>query len=119
MNNVLYSLSDPISCLEQVHLVLKRGGEVRISGPQRRTQLSRLMRRIKVDLEEKDLFGKLRDHYFHVEEINRQLEMMPNFRRWDLKDMQELLLTRARFCELTNATDQAYAGDAMLVCARK
>jgi hypothetical protein len=53
MKNVLYSLSDPISCLEQVHLVLKRGGEVRISGPQRRTQLSRLMRRIKVDLEEK------------------------------------------------------------------
>jgi SAM-dependent methyltransferase/PAS domain-containing protein len=119
MNNVLYSLSDPIPCLEQVHLVLKRGGEVRISGPQRRTQLSRLMRRIKVDLEDKGLFGKFRDHYFHVEEINRQLEMMPNFRRWDLKDMQELLLNRARFSELTYATDQAYAGDAMLVCARK
>jgi hypothetical protein len=119
MNNFLYSLSDPISCLEQVHLVLKRGGEVRISGPQRTTRLSRLMRRIKSDLERKGLFDVYRDHYFHLLEINWRLERLPNFRRWDLKDMQELLLNRAKFSELTYATDQAYAGDAMLVCARK
>jgi ubiquinone/menaquinone biosynthesis C-methylase UbiE len=119
MNNVFYTLDEPIHCMREVNRVLKSGGEVRISGPQQTTQLNRLMLAIEKELKKKGLFDANRKHFQRVIDINRRLEMMENFRRWDLGSIQEFLLQEAGFADITYATDRAYAGDAMLVCARR
>ena len=119
MNNVFYTLDEPIHCMREVNRVLKSGGEVRISGPQQTTNLNRLMHAIEKQLIKKGLFDKNRYHFERVSDINRRLEMMDNFRRWDIGSLQEFLLREAGFGGITYATDRAYAGDAMLVCARR
>jgi ubiquinone/menaquinone biosynthesis C-methylase UbiE len=55
LNNVLYSLEDAAvgACLSEVNRVLKPGGEVRISGPQKSTKLSKVLEQIKKDLIQK------------------------------------------------------------------
>jgi ubiquinone/menaquinone biosynthesis C-methylase UbiE len=119
MNNVLYSLDDPSSCLREVHRVLKPGGEVRISGPQKRTNVDHLFREIKTDLQKKKEFDNVREHYDRMERINKtMLAQMPNFRRWKVDDVQTML-TDAGFSKIAYSTDEAYAGQAMIVCARK
>ena len=119
MNNVFYTLDEPVYCMREVNRVLKCGGEVRISGPQRTTNLDRLMVAIERDLKRKGLFEANRKHFQRVVDINHRLEMMENFRRWDLRSMRECLLEDAEFSEITYATADAYAGDAMLVSARR
>jgi ubiquinone/menaquinone biosynthesis C-methylase UbiE len=119
MNNVFYTLDEPVDCMREVNRVLKPGGEVRISGPQRTTDVDRLLRVIRKELEKKGRFDVNRSHFQRVVDINRQLEMMPNFRRWDVNSIRGILLDDAEFSDITYETQLAYAGDAMLVSARR
>jgi ubiquinone/menaquinone biosynthesis C-methylase UbiE len=119
MNNVFYTLDEPVDCMREVNRVLKIGGEVRISGPQRTTDLGRLMDAIQRDLTKKGLFEANRAHFQRVVEINHRLETMDNFKRWDLRSIKQFLLNDAEFSDITYATSNAYAGDAMLVSARR
>jgi SAM-dependent methyltransferase len=50
LSNVLYSLESPMACLREAYRVLQPGGEIRISGPQKTTNLTKLFRRIRRDL---------------------------------------------------------------------
>ena len=117
LNNVLYSLSDPKSCLAEVRRVLRKGGEIRISGPKRDTDLDLLFDRIKADIVDKRLFDKLKSEYEHVRKINN-LRLKPFLFKWTNEEVEDLLM-QAGFSEVTYSTDCAYAGQAMIVGARK
>ena len=117
LNNVLYSLSEPLACLKEVHRVLQPGGDIRLSGPKKDTDLNVLFDRIRADLEERGLFSKLERHYEHVRMMN-QLRLRPLLHRWTVDDVANILMD-AGFSEITYKTDQAYAGQAMILGARK
>jgi ubiquinone/menaquinone biosynthesis C-methylase UbiE len=117
MNNVLYSVSDPSSCLNEVHRVLRQGGELRISGPKKDTKLDVLFNRINDDLKKSPEFANLRNHYDRVKRIN-ELYLMPKFFRWTVQDVKQML-SEAGFSDIYYSDDKAYAGQAMVVCARK
>lgn len=116
-NNVLYFLDDPAPCLRETLRVLKPGGEVRISGPKKNTSLDRLFRAFRRELKAKSLYDELRRDLEEVEALNQHALSRRLF-RWDVEDVKELLVD-AGFGEITYATDRAYAGQAMIVCARK
>lgn len=65
LNNVLYSLEDAAvgAYLSEVNRVLKPGGEVRISGPQKSTKLSKVLEQIKKDLIRNKRFDQLEKEY--------------------------------------------------------
>lgn len=117
-NNVLYSLDDDavVRCLEGVDRVLKPDGELRISGPRKNTKLSRLFRVIKKDLRSRRKFDEVRENFEHVLEINER-QLGPRF-RWSLSDVTALL-ERAGFHNIVYSTERAYAGQAMVIFARK
>lgn len=117
LNNVLYSLEEPETCLAEVYQALKTGGEIRISGPKKTTDLNVLFSRIREDLERADLFDRLEDEFNHVEAINR-LRLSPYLHRWDLEEMCEMLRA-AGFSKITYTNDNAYAGQALIVGAIK
>ena len=120
MNNVLYSLDDESAtrCLGEAYRVLKPQGEIRISGPQKKTNLKKLFKRIKKDIKDQGRFSKeMEDNYNHVKMINEHY-LSPMLYKWTLKDVQEKV-SNAGFAEITFSTDKAYAGQAMIVCARK
>ncbi|HUT11813.1 MAG TPA: class I SAM-dependent methyltransferase [Thermoguttaceae bacterium] len=117
LNNVTYSLEDPARCLRDTRRVLKPGGEVRISGPQKKSNLKRLFRQIRRDLQSNGKFEELRAHYDRVESINTH-SLAPMLNRWTVDDVAQQLKD-AGFSEITYADDNAYAGQSMIVCAKK
>lgn len=117
LNNVTYSLDDPVDCLRDVCRVLKPGGEIRLSGPQKKTRLDKVLKRIRRDLEKRGRFGELESQYHSLVTINR-LYLEPDLHRWTVDDVQQQLLT-AGFSKVTYKTDRAYAEQSMIVCARK
>lgn len=117
MNNVLYSLNDPSSCLKEVCRVLKKGGEMRVSGPKKQTNLDRLFHQIKSELESKPGFESLREHYDRVERINRQYLSRMLF-KWTVSDVEKMLLD-AGLSKIVYSTEKAYGGQSMIVAARK
>jgi ubiquinone/menaquinone biosynthesis C-methylase UbiE/PAS domain-containing protein len=119
LNNVLYSLDDAAVnlCLSEVYRVLKPGGEVRISGPQKSTKLSKVLDQIKKDLIRNKRFDQFEKEYLRVKQINEySLALM--LLRWTQEEM-ETLLEGARFSSISYSTDDIYAGQSMLVCAQK
>ncbi len=117
MNNVLYTLDNPDACLEEVHRVLQPGGEVRISGPKKNTKLQRLFKTIRSDLNKAGRWADVRDDYDRVEQINKHLLGKSLF-KWDISDV-ETMLQKTGFSTDGYATSKAYAGQAMIVFARK
>ncbi len=119
LNNVLYSLdaSAVSACLSEVKRVLKPGGEVRISGPQKSTKLSKVLDRLKDDLVKRNKFEQLKNEYLKVKQINEQL-LAPLLLKWDRQDM-EGQLKEAGFSAITYSSADVYAKQSMLVCARK
>ena len=117
LNNVLYAVPDADSCLQEVHRVLKPGGEIRLSGPRKDSQVDVLFERIGSDLESAGAFAELEPDFAHVLQIN-ELRLKPLLHRWTTADMKAKLL-KAGFSEIVFATEDAYAGQSMLISARK
>ena len=117
MNNVLYCLDDPKATLREVYRVLKPGQEIRISGPQESTNLDVLLNQIRKDLISHGHFDSVRDDYERVKKINNYL-LAPIFPHWKVQDVQKML-TDVGFSKLGYATENAYAGQAMVVSAMK
>jgi len=117
MNNVLYAVEDVPACLREVQRVLRHGGEVRISGPQKRTRLDRVLAQIKRDLKARGVFDDVSEDYERVKAINER-RLAQWLYRWDIEDMRNML-TEAGFSETFYADDRAYGGESMVVGARK
>jgi ubiquinone/menaquinone biosynthesis C-methylase UbiE len=117
MVNVLYLVNDPLTCLREILRVLKPGGEIRISGPKKDTDIGRLFRRIESDLKSKSRFEALRKDYEFVEQVNTTV-LSPFLYKWNIQDV-EIMLLEIGFSEIIYTTNSAYAGQAMIVCARK
>ena len=116
LNNVLYAVQDADACLAEAFRVLKPGGELRLSGPRKDSKLDVLFGRIEKDLKEAGKFQELEADFRHVLDINRQ-RLSPMLYRWSTDDVKGLL-TAAGF-KITYASDDAYAGQSMLICAAK
>ncbi len=117
MNNTLYTLDDPLKCLKESRRVLKPGGEIRISGPKRDTNLDTLFRRIRRELTSSRKLESLSEDLAHVEYINKFM-LGPMLYRWSLAEVKEMVL-EAGFSSIVFETERAYAGQAMIVAARK
>jgi len=117
LNNVAYALADPVACFRQVRAALMPKGEIRVSGPQKSTDLEKLFSRIAEDLEVAGRTAELKDDFDRVREIN-QKALNSILYRWNVDEMSNLLKS-AGFSQITYSTDTAYAGQAMIVAARK
>lgn len=119
LNNVLYSLEEAAvnSCLSEVNRVLKPGGEVRISGPQKSTKLSKVLDQVKKDLIRNKKFDQIKKEYLRVKQIN-EYSLAPMLLRWSQEEMENLL-RETGFSLITYSRDDVYAGQSMLVCAQK
>ena len=117
LNNVLYAVDSPKDCLREVWRVLRVGGEVRISGPKRNSNLNRLFRRIRVDLKVQGKEKELASDVIRAEWINHHL-LAPMFKHWDLDILRQLVLDSG-FSTIVYETERAYAGQAMIIAARK
>lgn len=117
LNNVLYAVEDEMSCLRDICSVLKPGGELRLSGPRKDSQIEVLFDRIKTDLISKGKFEELKDEYNHVWNINKT-RLDPWLYRWTRNELEQKVL-EAGFSEIVYSTDDVYAGQSMLICARK
>jgi ubiquinone/menaquinone biosynthesis C-methylase UbiE len=120
LNNVLYSLEADAAkaCLEEVYRVLKPGGELRFSEPQRGNKLSKVLDQIGLDLKRNNRYREIEKAYLKVRQIN-EFSLAPMLHRWSLEEIQETLRREIGFTEITYATDDVYAGQSMLVCAQK
>lgn len=117
LNNVAYSLDDPVPCFRQVRKALRANGEIRISGPQKQTDLTSLFDRIAADLNASRQMTELREDFLRVYDINKNV-LNASLYRWTVDDMRNMLRS-AGFGECVYATDSAYAGQAMVVVAKK
>jgi ubiquinone/menaquinone biosynthesis C-methylase UbiE len=117
MNNVLYSVDDVPGCLREVHRVLRERGEIRISGPQKRTRLDRLLKQIKSELKTRGLFDELEQDYERVRIINER-RLAQWLYRWSIDDMKAML-REAGFRDVFYESDRAYGGESMVIGARK
>jgi hypothetical protein len=102
-------------CLRQVRRALRPQGEIRVSGPQRKTKLDQLFARIAADLKESGKFTEVQADFDRVWEINRAI-LGPSLYRWTVAEMEQMLRT-AGFGEITYSTETAYSGQAMIVVA--
>jgi len=116
MNNVLYALDDPQAALQEVHRVLKRGGEIRVSGPRKDSDVDALFAQIKTELENNGKFAAVQKDYARVEWINK-VRLRNVLYKWSIQDVERLLLD-AGFSKITYAA-KAYFDQGMLVCALK
>jgi len=119
INNVLYSLeSNAIEhCLKDVHRVLCTGGEVRISEPHKNANASKVLKEIKIDLQQNQHFEEVQAHYQKVKDIN-ELSLSHMLNKWNIEDMEEML-NKVGFSEITFKMDKTYARQSFLICAKK
>jgi len=117
MNNVLYSLTSPDLALREAYRILRPGGDLRISGPRKSTHIGRLMKQIQRDLRRAGKWESLRPAFERVEEINRH-RLAGRLYRWEVADV-EAMIRKAGFTAVVAKTERAYAGQGMIVCARR
>ncbi len=117
MNNVLYSVANPELALREANRVLRKGGDLRISGPKKNTSIQRLMKRIQRELRRSGKWESLRAAYEHVDDINRH-RLAGRLYRWEVGDVENMI-REAGLSEIITKTDRAYGGQGMIVCARK
>lgn len=118
INNVLYSMSedDALTCLKEAFRVLKPGGEIRISEPQKSTDVNKVLEQIKLDLEKTGSYAKLEKDFIKLKHIN-ETSLKPLLNRWSIDELERILLQE--FNDITYRTDHIYADQSMLICARK
>lgn len=117
MNNVLYSVTDYKACLKEALRVLKPGGEIRISGPHRDSSAERLFEHIGADLKAKSEFEPLRRDFRRVRWINTY-QLLPLAHKFTEDGLSETLI-EIGFSEITACHFDIYAGESMLIAARK
>ena len=115
LNNVLYTIDEPQSLLAEAKNRLREGGEIRVTGPRRSTDLDSLFATFKSELEEQNTFEQLRSHFELAYDINNRYltEVLYKYERQDV----EKLLSNAGYSDVYFSAD-VYAGQGMLVCAR-
>jgi ubiquinone/menaquinone biosynthesis C-methylase UbiE len=120
INNVLYSLDTDavLSCLKEAWRVLKPGGEIRISEPQKSTDLSIVLEQIRSDLKKNGRYNELEADFLKLRQIN-EFSLQPLLHRWTLDEMEKILLLLPDFSSITYKTDRIYAGQSMMICGRK
>ncbi|WP_411728678.1 class I SAM-dependent methyltransferase [Methyloglobulus sp.] len=118
INNVLYSLDidAALCCLKEAWRVLKPGGEIRISEPQKCTDLSKVLEQIRSDLKKNGKYTELEADFLKLCQIN-EFSLQPLLHRWTLDEMEKVLLQD--FSSISYKTDRIYAGQSMLICANK
>lgn len=116
--NVLNTVKAPKQTLEGVHKLLKPGGEVRITGPRKDSDVDVLFDAFRKDLEERGLYEKLQPFHEHLYELNKS-QLAPGF-AWSVDDVADMLRD-VGFSEITHSGEglSLYAGESMVVCARK
>jgi ubiquinone/menaquinone biosynthesis C-methylase UbiE len=114
-NNVLYNLDNPEACLEEIVRVLRPGGQLRLSGPNKGVNLSKVFRRIKSDLTVAGVFSEVEYHYEQARKINYLLE--PALKRWAARDAPGLL-AHAGFQDI-DGEETYYEGNGRIFFARK
>ncbi len=117
MNNVLYAIPDPDSCLKEARRVLKPGGELRLTGPRKNSNSQALFDRITKELKDGGKFDELEADYQQVQQIN-DLNLRPMLYRWSTEDV-EAMLKKAGFSKILFSSEEPYAGQAMFVSAMK
>lgn len=117
MNNVLYAVDQPAGCLAEAHRVLKPEGEIRISGPKEDSDIGKLFKRIRKDLKENGKFEAFEQEFRRVQWFNTYM-LSSMFKSWNVSRVVELV-EQAGFGEVGYTTDRAYAGQALIVAARK
>ena len=119
INNVLYSLeSNAVEhCLKDVYRVLCSGGEVRISEPHKNANASKVLKEIKIDLQQNRHFEEVQAHYQKVKDIN-ELSLSHMLNKWNIEDMEDML-KKIGFSEITFKMDKTYARQSFLICAKK
>jgi ubiquinone/menaquinone biosynthesis C-methylase UbiE len=119
INNVLYSIDTPaaVECLEGARRLLKKGGEIRVSGPRKDTDLDQLFRCIENDLRDNGRWKVLEKDYRKVAAINYKY-LAPMLKRWSVDDVKDMLF-KSGFTKISHVTEKIYAGQSMVVCAIK
>lgn len=121
LNNVLYSVSAPQKCLGEVFRVLRPGGEIRLSGPKRDTDLNKLFARIKSDIEVAGRSEELAEDFKRMEHINR-FRLNQWLYRWTPSELEALLRDCGFGGDIHDriwSKHDAYAGQAMILRAFK
>lgn len=117
LNNVLYAVDDYESCLKEALRVLKPGGEIRISGPHAKSSADRLFQQIEADLKRKGELENLRRDFRRVRWINT-FQLLPLAHKFTDVELKRILLDIG-FSEIIACHFDIYAGESMLIAARK
>lgn len=116
MVNVLYAVDDPLSCLKEIHRLLKPGGVLGLSTTHRKTSLDQLLNAIKAHLETEGTYQDLMGDYDELHRINRDIERTIA-RRHTRTEYQQWV--RMAGFEITKYEPSTYHDAVMLLHARK
>ena len=116
MVNVLYALADPLTCLQEVHRILKPGGVLAYTTTHSEVELDPLLDSIQARLTEIGKFTALAGDYKVVRDSNKAIEK--GIARRHTRD-QYRDWTRAAGFEITRDVPSTYEDAVMLIHARK
>ena len=114
--NVLYSVADPLTCLQEVQRILRPGGVLGLSATHAEVDLDPLLDSIKARLMEIGKYDALAGDFKLVQDANRSIEKTiakrhtrEQYREW----------VRAAGFEITRDVPSTYEDAVMLIHARK
>jgi len=113
--NVLYTVDDPVLCLQQAHRLLRPGGVLVLSTPHRETDVTRLLDRMQEVLDHK---GLLPDLEVNLEIARRAHQRMLELIHRDTKEDIRRYLQEARFV-VKDWRDKEYVDAVVVVRAKK